>query len=101
MRLFLFGDAMKKPMLPVYGIFCILGLSGCATFKTLDADLPLNERVFFYSGTQLDWSALTKNRAALQKMKVAPPHYPLLDLPFSFTLDSLFLPVSVYAEIFH
>jgi uncharacterized protein YceK len=31
----------------------------------------------------------------------APPHYPLVDLPLSFALDSLFLPVTFYAEIFH
>ncbi|NOT12787.1 MAG: YceK/YidQ family lipoprotein [Methylococcaceae bacterium] len=92
---------MKQFKQFVYGSICIIGVSGCATFKTLDTDLPLNQRLFVYSGTRLDWSALTKNDAALEKIKVAPPGYPLLDLPFSFTLDSLFLPVSVYAEIFH
>jgi len=80
---------------------CIMGLSGCATFKTLDADLPLVERVFIYSGTRLDWAALTKNEIALRKLKVTPPSYPLLDLPLSLTLDSLFLPLAVCAEVFH
>jgi len=85
----------------VYGGICIMGLSGCATFKTLDTDLPLARRMFIYSGTRLDWAALAKNDVALRKFKVAPPHYPLVDLPLSFALDSMFLPLAVCAEIFH
>jgi len=85
----------------IYAGICIIGLSGCATFKTLDAHLPLGQRVFIYSGTRLDWAALTKNDVALRKYKVAPPYYPLVDLPLSFTLDSMFLPIAVCTEIFH
>lgn len=79
----------------------IIGLSGCATFKTLDADLPLPKRMFIYSGTRLDWAALSSNDVALGKMKVAPPRYPLVDLPLSLAVDTLFLPLAVWAEIFH
>lgn len=79
----------------------MIGLSGCATFKTLDADFPLDQRMFIYSGTRLDWAAITENDAALRKFKVAPPRYPLVDLPVSFALDSIFLPLAVFAEIFH
>ena len=80
-----------------------MGLSGCATFKSLDANahLPLYERILIYSGTRLDWAAIEKNDAALSKFKATPPCYPLVDLPFSFALDSIFLPLSVSAEIFH
>jgi uncharacterized protein YceK len=85
----------------LYTSVFILALSGCATFKTLDTDLPLNERMFVYSGTRLDWSALTENQPSLKKIKVTPPRYPLIDLPLSLTLDSIFLPLSVCAEIFH
>jgi uncharacterized protein YceK len=85
----------------VYGGICILGLSGCATFKSLDAHVPLDQRMFIYSGTRLDWAALEKNNAAIRKFKVAPPSYPLADLPLSFAMDSLFLPLAVCAEIFH
>jgi len=85
----------------VYGGICILGLSGCATFKSLDAHLPLDQRMFIYSGTRLDWAALAKNDVALRKFKVAPPRYPLVDLPLSFALDSIFLPLALGAEIFH
>lgn len=77
------------------------GLPGCATFKALDADIPLFERTYIYCGTRLDWAALTENDAAVRKFKTEPPSYPLIDLPFSFALDSLFLPLAVSAEIFH
>ena len=85
----------------LYGGICLIELSGCATFNTLDARVPLAERMFIYSGTRLDWAALVKNDVALRKFKVAPPRYPLVDLPLSFTLDSIFLPLAVCAEIFH
>ena len=80
---------------------CVMALSGCATFKALDADIPLFQRPFIYCGTRLDWAALTKNDVAVRKFKVEPPSYPLVDLPFSFAFDSLFLPLAVSAEIFH
>lgn len=80
---------------------CSIALTGCATFTTLDADVPLVERVFIYSGTRLDWAAWAENEVAMRKFRVAPPTYPLLDLPFSFALDSLFFPLAVGAEIFH
>ncbi len=85
----------------VYGGICISGLLGCATFKSLDTHLPLYERKFVYSGTQLDWAAITKNDAAISKFKVAPPCHPLVDLPLSFAFDSVLLPLTVSAEIFH
>jgi uncharacterized protein YceK len=87
----------------LYGGIYIMGLSGCATFKSLDVDahLPLYERIFIYSGTRLDWAAIAKNDAALSKLKATPPCYPLVDLPLSFALDSIFLPLTVSAEIFH
>jgi len=80
-----------------------MGLSGCATFKSINvaAHLPLYERILIYSGTRLDWAAITKNDAAISKLKATPPSYPLVDLPFSLALDSILLPLSVSAEIFH
>ncbi|MEY3289432.1 MAG: hypothetical protein RLZZ419_1674 [Pseudomonadota bacterium] len=84
----------------VLGGICLAGLSGCATFKTLDTDIPLDQRLFVYSGTRLDCAAIAENDVALRKFKVAPPRYPLIDLPLSFALDSLFLPLAMLAEIF-
>lgn len=74
---------------------------GCATFKTLDAEVPLFERLFVYSGTRLDWAGLENNETVIRKFNTDPPSHPLLDLPFSFALDSLFLPLAISAEIFH
>lgn len=89
---------MKKIM----GMFIfVLGLSGCATFKSLDAEVPLFERIFVYSGTRLDWATLEHDEVTIRKFNTASPGYPLLDLPFSFALDSLFLPLAISAEIFH
>lgn len=85
----------------VYGNICILGLSGCATFKSLNTDIPLYQRIFIYSGTRLDWAALEHNDVAIRKINTTPPSYPFLDLPLSFALDSLLLPLAVSAEIFH
>ncbi|MGR8999611.1 MAG: YceK/YidQ family lipoprotein [Gammaproteobacteria bacterium] len=92
---------VRKFKQSVYGSICIIVLTSCATFKTLDEHLPLYERIFIYSGTRLDWAAIAKNDAALSKFKATPPYYPLVDLPLSFALDSLFLPLTVSAEIFH
>lgn len=80
---------------------CILELSGCATFKSLSADTPLYQRIFIYSGTRLNWAALEQDDVGIRKFNTEPPIYPLVDLPFSFALDSLFLPLAVSAEIFH
>jgi len=79
----------------------VIGLSGCATFNALEADIPLFERTYIYCGTRLDWATLTKDDITVRKFKADPPSYPLIDLPFSFALDSLFLPLAVSAEIFH
>lgn len=80
---------------------CLGSLFGCATFKSLDAEVPLVQRIFIYSGTRLNWAALQENDVAIRKFRTTPPTYPLLDLPFSFACDTLFLPLAVSAEIFH
>ncbi|MFA5983336.1 MAG: YceK/YidQ family lipoprotein [Methylococcaceae bacterium] len=82
-------------------LFCVMPLSGCATFTALNADSPLYESVFIYSGTRLDWAAINQNEITLKKFKVEPPRFPRLDLPLSFTLDTMLLPASIYAEFFH
>lgn len=85
----------------VLGAFCIIGLAGCATFKSLNSEVSLYERVFVYSGTRLNWAALENDNVSIRKFKTEPPSYPLVDLPFSFAMDSVFLPLAISAEIFH
>jgi len=88
-----------KRILQVF--ICTAVLSGCASFKMLNARMPLPQRVYIYSGTRLDWAALNKNDAALTKYKVTPPPYPLVDFPFSLTFDTVFLPLAICAEVFN
>ena len=88
-----------KPIL--CGLICGVALSGCASFKMLNARMPLAQRVYIYSGTRLDWAALNDNDAALTKYKVTPPPYPLVDIPFSLSFDTLFLPLAICAEFFN
>jgi uncharacterized protein YceK len=36
-----------------------------------------------------------------RKFGLEPPRYPVIDLPFSFVLDTVMLPATINAEIFH
>ena len=83
---------IRKAALHLGVLVCLVELPACATFNALNSDLPLYRRMFIYSGTRLDWYAITKNEAALKRIKVAVPCEPLLDLPFSFAMDSILLP---------
>lgn len=85
----------------VCSALCIIVMSGCATFKSLNANVSLFERVFIYSGTRLDLAGLENDDSIIRKFKTEPPSFPLVDLPFSFALDSVFLPLAIGAEIFH
>lgn len=69
-----------------------MSVSGCSTYKTLESTSD-NAPVFF-SGTRLDLDAISKNEVAIKKHKVAPPKYPLLDLPASFILDLIVSPAT-------
>ena len=73
----------------------VLPLSGCATYKTVSAAKYGSSSPRIYSGTRLDIHAISDNRYELKKYGVAPPKYPLLDLPASFALDTLILPLTV------
>jgi uncharacterized protein YceK len=76
-----------------------LPLGGCATFRTLSTFDP--ERPMIYSGTRLDWNVTVGDESWPRKFGVAPPRYPIIDLPFSFVLDTVMLLATINAEIFH
>jgi uncharacterized protein YceK len=80
------------------GLIC----SGCATYHTISETGPGRPKV--YSGTRLDLNAMGRDENRVAKFKVAPPHYPVVDLPFSFLLDTMMLPltfpVAAYEVIF-
>lgn len=84
-------------------IAMVLGLNGCATIRTVPT-LASYGRPKVFSGTRLDYSAVTKNRAGLEKFKVEAPRYPLIDIPFSVILDTVLLlvtlPVATYELVF-
>ena len=62
--------------------------AGCASVRTLTG-YQAGDPVFL-SGARLDVAAIQKNRAYLDKLRVEPPAWPWLDLPFSFTFDLFF-----------
>ena len=76
-----------------------LPLGGCATFRTLSTFDP--KRPMIYSGTRLDWNVTVGDESWPRKFGIEPPRYPILDLPFSFALDTVMLPATINAEIFH
>jgi uncharacterized protein YceK len=76
----------------------VMGIPGCATFKSLDASIPGGPKI--YSETRLDISALTGNKTSIRKFKTEAPAYPLLNLPFSFAFDTVLLPLSIPRSIY-
>ncbi len=67
--------------------------SGCATYTTISTAEPGTAKVF--SGTRLDLIAVSGEVPSRSKFKVAPPANPIVDLPLSFALDILMLPLTV------
>ncbi len=86
-----------------HGIFLLIAtslpLGGCATFRTLSTFDP--ERPKIYSGTRLDLNVTVGDESWPRKFGLEPPRYPVIDLPFSFVLDTVMLPATINAEIFH
>ena len=77
----------------------VLPLTGCATYKTISAAKYGSSSPRIYSGTRLDIHAISDNHYELKKFGVAPPKYPLLDLPASFAFDTLILPLTASSVI--
>jgi uncharacterized protein YceK len=72
--------------------------TGCATYRTISEAAPGSPKVF--SGTRLDINAIKDNEIGVRKFKVAPPPYPLVDLPFSLLLDALIFPLTFSAATY-
>jgi len=80
-------------------ITTVLLLSGCATYKTISVAKYGSSSPRIYSGTRLDIHAIADNHYELKRFGVAPPQYPMLDLPVSFALDTLILPMTASSVI--
>ena len=83
---------LARLLLPV-----VVATSGCATVTTIQrADA---ETVKVFSGTRQDLRAIGGETAENRRYRAPPPPWPLLDLPFSFALDILMLPLTIPAGI--
>ena len=71
--------------------------SGCATVTTIQTADPKTAKIF--SGTRQDLRAIGGEIAENAKFRAPPPPWPLLDLPFSFMLDVVMLPLTLPAAI--
>lgn len=71
--------------------------SGCATVTTIQTADPKTAKIF--SGTRQDLRAIGGETAENAKFRAPPPPWPLLDLPFSFMLDVVMLPLTLPAAV--
>jgi len=53
-----------------------------------------------YSGVRLDWAALRGDEHYVRRYRLVAPDHPAADLPVSFAMDSLFLPLAVPRAIY-
>ena len=72
--------------------------TGCATYHTISTAEAGTAKVM--SGTRLDTLAMQGAELPGGKFKTAPPAHPAIDLPFSFALDVLILPLTVPAVLY-
>jgi uncharacterized protein YceK len=83
-------------------IMVSMASTGCATYRTISEAAPGSPKVF--SGTRLDINVIRGDDVGVRKFKVAPPPYPMVDLPFSLLLDTFIIPltfpVATYELIF-
>jgi uncharacterized protein YceK len=85
----------KFPHRPLVFIFIVwVGLSGCGTIRMMPS-VGSRKTPKVYSGTRLDLYAIGGSESRLRAFRATPPEYPLIDLPFSFILDTLILPVTL------
>jgi uncharacterized protein YceK len=68
--------------------------------QTTNGDSPLFSSLSspgyprIYSGTRLDYNAMTEDEERLKKFKAGAPEYPLIDFPVSFILETLIFPTT-------
>ena len=70
-----------------------MSLTACGTLHSLSG--PMRSAPCIYSGVRLDLAAMTGNDRYARKYRLIEPDHPGIDLPFSFAMDSLFLPLSL------
>lgn len=87
----------RRRLHAMFLLTAIVASSGCATVTTIQrAD---EDTVKVFSGTRQDLRAIGGETAENQRFRAPPPPYPLLDLPFSFALDVVMLPLTLPAAL--
>ncbi len=85
-------------------IVLVNALEGCGTIRMMPS-VATPEQPKIYSGTRLDFNAISKNEESLKKFNTKAPEHPLIDFPFSIILDTVILPmtfpVAMYELIFN
>ena len=84
----------------LYSIFLatiIFLITGCATYRTIDVVTLGNPMV--YSGTRLNIYVIADDQYELKKFDVEPPEHPIIDLPASFVLDTIILPITLSSAL--
>lgn len=89
---------VSKSHFSVIAMTLQLLLSGCATYTTISDAQRGTAKVF--SGTRLDIKAIRGDRLPTKAFKSEPPSHPVLDLPFSFTMDIFMIPMTSSAVIY-
>lgn len=93
---------LESTILALVAILVLSITAGCATYRTISVAESGSPKV--YSGTRLDMNALRHDDVGSSKFKANPPQHPLIDLPFSFVLDTVIFPltssVAAYEALF-
>ena len=94
---------VKNALTALIATVALSTVSGCATVQTMSKAELGSPKV--YSGTRLNINAIRHDVSGVSKFKVEQPQYPLIDLPFSFVLDTVILfpitlPAAAYEAVF-
>lgn len=79
-------------------LYLVVSSSGCATYSTISNAKHGSAKMF--SGMRLDTRAIAGETTKTKKFNVAPPRYPLFDLPFSVMADLVLFPMTFSASIY-
>ena len=74
-------------------MMAVAALGGCATVRTLDANVPGAPVV--YAGTRLDWYVINGGCCPQDRLGAEAPYFAQADLVPSMPLDPLLLPLSL------
>ncbi len=83
----------RSLFLPVVLVASVV-LTSCGTIRTMPT-MGSYDAPTVYSGTRLDACGAGKSETCHKRFSTDPPEHPLIDLPFSFLLDTVILPVTL------